>query len=242
MLPGVDLSGRTVLVTGASRGIGQAIAAAFRQAGAWVVGTRTLGGEAGDEVCHSYLQADFCDLAQIETCAEWARELGPDVLINNAGINRIAPFAEIDPADFLRIQQVNVYAPFRLSQAVLPTMKQRGWGRIVCLSSIWGKISKPLRASYSASKFALDGMTLAMALEHGADGILANSVAPGFTDTELTRRVLGDQEIERLVATVPTRRMASVEEIARFVVWLGSSENTYITGQNIAIDGGFSRA
>jgi len=242
MLPGVDLGGRTILVTGASRGIGRAIASAFRQAGARVVGTRTSGGEEADDVCHAYLQADFSDLSQVDACAEKVSVLAPDVLINNAGINRIAPFVDIAPADFLRIQQVNVYAPFRLCQAVLPAMQARGWGRIVSLSSIWGKISKPQRASYSASKFAIDGMTLALALEHGEHGILANSVAPGFTDTELTRRVLGEQEIGRLVATVPVRRMASVEEIARFVVWLGSPENTYITGQNIALDGGFSRA
>ena len=120
-------------------------------------------------------------------------------------------------------------------------MKRKGWGRIVNISSIWGKISKEHRASYSASKFALDGMTLALAAEHAADGILANCVAPGFTDTELTHQMLGDEGIRRIVSTVPIRRMASVEEIARFVVWLSGPENTYITGQNIAIDGGFSR-
>lgn len=237
-----SLIGRKVLVTGASRGIGRAIALEYRKAGAHVVGTRTAGGVQGDDACHAYICANFADLRQIDSCAEAVRILEPDVLINNAGINRIAPFAEIEPADFLRIHQVNVYAPFRLCQAVLPGMKRNAWGRIVGISSVWGKISKPFRASYSASKFALDGMMLALALEHGETGILANSVAPGFTDTELTRSVLGHQEIESLVASVPLRRMASVEEIARLVVWLGGPENTYITGQNIAIDGGFCRA
>ena len=120
-------------------------------------------------------------------------------------------------------------------------MKSKGWGRIVNVSSIWGKIGKEFRASYSASKFALDGLTLAIAAEHSQDGILANCIAPGFTDTELTRRVLGNEGIIQLSEMVPLRRMATSKEIANFTAWLGSNENTYITGQNIAIDGGFTR-
>lgn len=206
-----------------------------------MVGSGTAERVTGD-ACDEYFRADFTDLDQISACADFVRAAAPDVLVNNAGINKIAPFTEIQPEDFVRIHQVNVVAPLFLCQAAIPGMKRRGWGRIVGLSSIWGKISKEYRASYSASKFALDGMTLALAIEHGADGILANCVAPGFIDTELTRRVLGVESIERLVAAVPVRRMADVSEVARFVVWLGSPANTYVTGQNIAIDGGFSRA
>ena len=142
---------------------------------------------------------------------------------------------------FQRIQLVNVFAPFSLCQAAIPSMQHKGWGRIVNISSIWGKIGKEHRAAYSASKFALDGLTLSLAAEHAADGILANCVAPGFTDTELTQKMLGEEGIRKILTTVPIRRMANVEEIARFVVWLSSPENSYITGQNIAIDGGFSR-
>ena len=120
-------------------------------------------------------------------------------------------------------------------------MRRKGWGRIVNVSSIWGKISKEHRASYSTSKFAIDGMTLALAAEHSADGIIANSIAPGFVDTELTRRVLGETGIQSLVATVPARRLGQVDEIACLVLWLASEENTYLAGQNISIDGGFSR-
>lgn len=235
-------AGKKVFVTGATRGIGGAIAKAFRAEGAWVIGTGTGKAAAGDDVCHEYFRADFTDLDQIRACADFIRQAEPDVLVNNVGINKVAPFTEIDPQDFLCIQQVNVVAPFFLCQAAIPGMKRKGWGRIVGLSSIWGKVSKEYRASYSASKFALDGLTLALAIEHGADGILANCVAPGFVDTELTHRVLGEEQIQRLVSSVPVRRMAGVGEIARFVVWLGSPDNTYITGQNIAIDGGFSRA
>jgi NAD(P)-dependent dehydrogenase (short-subunit alcohol dehydrogenase family) len=230
---------KTVFVTGVTRGIGEAIAATFHAAGAKVIGTGTRSEAAG--AFDEYVQADFGDIEQIRACADYVRRAEPDVLINNAGINRNLPFIEIDPQDFQQIQQVNVFAPFSLCQAAIPSMKRKGWGRIVNISSIWGKISKEYRASYSASKFALDGMTLALAAEHAADGILANCVAPGFTDTELTHKMLGDEGIRQIVSTVPIHRMANVEEIARFVVWLGSPDNTYITGQNIAIDGGFSR-
>lgn len=234
-------SGKTVFVTGASRGIGRAVALAFRTEGASVVGTRTSDVDPPDDACHEWIDADFSEETQIDACARRLRAIGPDILVNNAGINRIAPFAEIDPGDFLIIQRVNVFAPFRLCQAAIPAMKANGWGRIVNMSSIWGKISKAHRASYSASKFAIDGMTAALAAEHAADGIMANSVAPGFIDTELTRRVLGESGIEALIPTVPARRLGRADEIARLVLWLASEENTYLSGQNIAMDGGFTR-
>jgi len=109
--------------------------------------------------CQEWVAADFTDIEQIKACADFVRHAEPDVLINNAGINKIAPFAEINPDDFQSIQQVNVFAPFLFCQASIPAMARRGWGRIINISSIWGKVSKEYRASYSASKFALDGMT-----------------------------------------------------------------------------------
>ncbi|MDB5810203.1 MAG: family oxidoreductase [Betaproteobacteria bacterium] len=234
-------SGKKVFVTGASRGIGRAIAAAFKSEGAHVIGTRTRDPGQADDTCHEWITADFSSVGQIKECADAVRAAKPDVLVNNVGINKIGPFIEIDPADFLAIQQVNVFAPFLLCQAAIPAMKTKGWGRIVNVSSIWGKVSREYRASYSTSKFAIDGMTLALAAEHSADGILANSIAPGVIDTELTRRVLGESGIKSLVSGVPVRRLGRAEEIARLVLWLTSDENTYLTGQNVAIDGGFSR-
>lgn len=238
-MPKLNFETKTVLVTGATRGIGAAISSAFRTAGAKVIATGTQSDATGS--FDEYFQADFSDEEQIRACADFVRRSEPDVLINNAGINKNLPFVEIDPREFQRIQQVNVFAPFSLCQAAIPGMQRKGWGRIVNISSIWGKIGKEHRASYSASKFALDGLTLSLAAEHAADGILANCVAPGFTDTELTHKMLGEEGIRKILSTVPIRRMAGVEEIAKFVVWLGSPENSYITGQNIAIDGGFSR-
>jgi NAD(P)-dependent dehydrogenase (short-subunit alcohol dehydrogenase family) len=234
-----DLQDKTVFITGATRGIGAAIANEFLSLGARVIGTGTQKDHGSN--FHKYFQTDFSALEQVNACADFVRETEPDILINNAGVNKNLPFVEIDPVVFQRIQQVNVFAPFCLCQAAIPSMSRKGWGRIVNISSIWGKIGKAHRASYSASKFALDGLTLSLAAEHAEDGILANCIAPGFTDTELTHAMLGDEGIRKIVSTVPIGRMATVEEIAGFVVWLASKKNTYITGQNIAIDGGFSR-
>jgi 3-oxoacyl-[acyl-carrier protein] reductase len=234
-------AGKRVFVTGASRGIGRAIAQAFRSEGAWVIGTRTGKINETDDNCQEWFSADFADAEQIKACAECVRRAEPDVLVNNAGINKNAPFVDIAPEDFRSIQQVNVFAPFLLCQAAIPSMKRKGWGRIINVSSIWRKISMAHRASYSASKFALDGITVALAAEHAADGIVANSIAPGFIDTDLTRRMLGEAGIQALVSKVPAKRLGQVDEIARLVLWLASEENTFILGQNIAIDGGFTR-
>ncbi len=120
-------------------------------------------------------------------------------------------------------------------------MRTRGWGRIVNLASIFGVISKPQRGAYSTSKFALDGMTAALAVEVASEGILANCVAPGFVDTELTHRILGEAGIAELAAATPVGRLARPEEIAELVAWLAGPVNTYLTGQNVVIDGGFTR-
>jgi NAD(P)-dependent dehydrogenase (short-subunit alcohol dehydrogenase family) len=232
---------KKVLITGASRGIGREIARLFHSEGAWVIGTRT-GKKINDEgYCHEWIEADFTNLKDLYRCSKYIRESSLDILINNAGINKNAPFSEIVPDDFLHIQQVNVFAPFLLCQAALPAMKKNGWGRIVNVSSIWGKISMPQRASYSASKYALDGLTVALAAEYASSGIIANCVAPGFVDTELTSRMLGKDGIKALLSKVPASRLGSVNEIASFILWLSSPENTFVVGQNIAIDGGFTR-
>lgn len=189
-----------------------------------------------------HVKTNFLDKALVDSFAAEVRELKIDVLVNNAGINKIAPFAEIEPEDFLNIQNVNVYAPFRLCQAVLPNMVENQWGRIANISSIWGMRSKEFRASYSTSKFAIDGMTAALAMEHSQNGILANCIAPGFIDTELTRSVLSVEQISQLTSLVASKRLGRVDEIAKFVTWLCSDANSFVTGQNIPIDGGYTRA
>lgn len=231
---------KRVLVTGATRGIGEAVARKFKAEGAYVIGTGT--GPAELTYVDEYIQCNFKDDFEIGMFCEHLKLLNINVVINNAGINRIDSFININPKDFKEIQQVNVYAPFRISQAVIPNMLQTGWGRIVNVSSVWGKISKAGRASYSASKFGIDGMTLSIANEYASQGVLANCVAPGFIDTEMTQAILGKEGVTEMLKTVPINRLAQVDEVAKLIYMLGSEENTYISGQNIAIDGGFTRA
>ena len=234
------LSGKTAVVTGGTRGIGFAIAERLVADGADVLVTGTApdgGGPAGTR----YRAADFTDAEATDALADTLRAAAPDILINNAGINRNTPFADIPAADFDDIQRINLRAPFLLIQAVLPGMRERSWGRIVNICSIWSKVVRPGRASYAASKFGLEGITAAVAAEAAADGVLVNAVSPGFIDTELTRRTVAPEQLEKLIADVPAARLGTPEEIARFVAWLAGPENTYISGQNIAIDGGFTR-
>ena len=233
-------SGYQALVTGGTRGIGNAVAKRLVQDGVRVIITGTGSEGSGPDGC-AYRQVQFEDMKMTELFSSEVRDMEIDILINNAGINKIGPFAELNKNDFDRIQQVNVRAPFLLCQSVIPGMKKKGWGRIVNISSIFGKISKEYRAPYSTSKFALDGMTAALAAEVAPFGILANCVAPGFIDTELTRRILGEKGIKELVSQIPIGRLGKAEEIAAFVTWLAGPENTYLSGQNIAVDGGFTR-
>ena len=232
---------KRVFITGASRGIGADIANSFKEQGAYVVGTKTIDNDVKGDICNEWFIVDFSDEGQLLGCAEYLRSQNFDILVNNAGFNVNEEFALIDLDVFKKIQQVNLFAPFVLCQAVIGGMEQKGWGRIVNISSIWGKISKAGRAAYSASKFGLDGLTISLSAEYSSRGIMANCVAPGFIDTSLTRRMLKSDEIMDLVATVPIARLGSVEEVSKLVLWLASEENTFTTGQNIAIDGGFTR-
>jgi len=233
------LKDKLAIVTGATRGIGKAIALRLLADGAQVIAAGSSPEGVAPDGCE-YVHADLAAPAAASAFAKLIGDRGPDILVNNAGINKISPFEDIDPDDFAKIQQVNVTAPFLLCRAVIPAMKQRGWGRIVNISSIFGKISKEFRASYSTSKFAIDGMTVSLSAEVAEHGILANSVAPGFIATDLTREVLGEKGMAELAAHVPARRVGQPEEVAALVAWLAGPENTYISGQNIAIDGGFT--
>ena len=235
------LDGRRAVVTGATRGIGWAIAERLTAEGATVLVTGTQpdgAGPAGTD----YHAVDFTNDVATAAFADRLRSEAPDILINNAGLNRNNPIANISLDDFDDIHRINVRAPVQLIQAAIPGMRDRGWGRIVNLCSIWSKVARAGRASYAASKFGLDGFTVAVAAEAAADGVLINAISPGFIDTELTRRTVSAEQLEKLIADVPAGRLGQPEEIAAFVVWLAGPENTYISGQNIAIDGGFTRS
>ena len=228
------------VVTGATRGIGYAIAERLIKDGIEVIATGTSE-KADYPDGASYYPVDFLNDSSLKAFVEYIRQQKIDILVNNAGINKIDEFANIDIDDFDRILKVNLRTPFLLCQAVIPHMKENSWGRIVNITSIWGNITKEYRASYSSSKFGLDGMTVALASELSEMGILANSVGPGFIDTDLTRSVLGEKGIAEVLGQIPIKRLGQANEIASLVSWLVSNENTYISGQNIMIDGGFTR-
>ena len=228
------------VITGATRGIGFAIAEKLLADGMKVVATGTHQKPSCPNGC-IYRQVNFLNDDETDDFISFLKKEGGDVLVNNAGINRIGEFSEIPSKDFDEIIKVNLKAPFLLSQAVIPNMKSNNWGRIVNISSILGKISKEFRASYSSSKFGIDGMTAALSAELSEYGILANCVGPGFIKTDLTAKMLGEAGIKEIGKQIPMKRFGNAKEIAELVSWLVSDSNTYLTGQNILIDGGFYR-
>ncbi len=224
----LGIVGRVAVVTGGTRGIGAAVAERLESEGARVVRVARSEG----------IDVTAPDAA--ERIAE--RAAGPvDILVNNAGTSAIQPLEEMTDEHFYAAFELNVMAPMRLMRHFAPEMAQRGWGRIVNVSSIFGVVSKEQRAAYSASKFALDGMTAALAAEAASDGVLANCVAPGFIDTELTRHVLGEAGMAEMAMGVPARRLGRPEEVAELVAWLAGPRNSYVSGQNVVVDGGFTR-
>lgn len=241
----IDLSGRRALVTGGTRGIGAAIARSLAAAGARVVATgssaESLARAAVGEPPGVELRAvDLADAAATEAFAGAMAELGFDVLVNNAGINKIALAGDLALADWDRIQAVNVRAPMVLCRALVRGMAERGYGRIVNISSVFGDVSRSQRAAYTASKYALRGLTRTLALDYASRGVLVNAVAPGFIDTELTRTVLGEAGMRAMAERVPMGRLGTVDEIARVVTFLASEANGYLTGQHVVVDGGFT--
>ena len=245
----LDLAGKTVLVTGATRGIGAAIADAFRDANAKLIITGTKPdaiaelnrrAEADGIENLRYWAVDFGDRASLDSfLGAIDKEERIDVCVNNAGINRIHPIDEILDEDLDAVLDVNLRAPFLVCRSVTRLMKKVGYGRIVNIASIWSVISKPGRSVYAATKSGLVGMTKTLAVELAASNILVNAVSPGFVETAMTASTLSQDEQRALASQVPMNRFAQPEEIAKVVLFLASDQNTYLTGQNIVVDGGF---
>lgn len=183
---------------------------------------------------------DELDLSDRESIRNYCQNHpNVDILINNAGINILGAVDRISDDDLDAMLGTNLIGPIALIRAVVPSMKTSGYGKIINISSIWGIRSKENRTMYSATKFALNGVTKALARELGAHNILVNSVCPGYVNTELTRKNVPEEEQVKIKATIPLGRFAEPEEIARTVAFLVSEANSYITGQTIIIDGGF---
>lgn len=245
----IDFKGQTALVTGGTKGIGKQIGDDLAALGADVILTGSnpeqialLNQEASKagKTSYRYMAVDFLDQ---ESTRRFLEELGRmkkiDICINNAGINRINFIDETLVEDWNDISAVNLDAPFLVTRAVSKIMKANGYGRIVNIASIFGVISKAKRSLYSMTKFGLLGLTVASSIDLAPYNVLVNAVSPGFVVTELTRRILSTAEMDKLAEQVPMGRFAVPEEISKAVLFLASSHNTYITGQNLIIDGGF---
>lgn len=162
-----------------------------------------------------------------------------DILINNAGINKISSIQNLDEKNLKKILNVNLLAPILLTKIVSKKMIKRKSGSVINIGSIFGHISKSQRSSYSAAKAGLEGFTKAASLDLAKYGILVNSVCPGFVKTDLTKKILGLNKIKQLEKEIPLGRLSSSEEIVNLIIFLSSNKNTYITGQSFIIDGGF---
>jgi len=218
---------RTALVTGGSRGLGAAIAAALATDGVQVLAP----GRA---------ELDLADRASVRAWLERPDRPEVDVLVNNAGLNHLGRVGALSDVLVDEMMAVNLEAPLRLMNGLLPGMAARGWGRVVNIASIWAVLGRPGRGAYAATKAALTGLTRVAAAEVAAQGVLVNAVCPGYIETELTRRNNSPAELAAIAATIPAGRLGRPEEVAELVRWLCSPLNSYLTGQTVVLDGGLS--
>jgi NAD(P)-dependent dehydrogenase (short-subunit alcohol dehydrogenase family) len=233
---------KKALITGGTRGIGRAIALRLADDGyrCLVTGTSMQRPEA----LPGSLEYHGVDLGDRDGLAKLMQKVGswtPAILVNNAGINIKGATASFNLSDFDRLLGVNLRAPFALMQAALPAMISSGWGRIVNITSLWGLTGNPMDAAYCATKYGLDGLTTSIAAEVARHGVLVNAVAPGFIYTEAAQAAYSNDELKSVSSEIPLGRLGQCEEVAALVSWLVSEENSYMTGQNVLIDGGLTR-
>ncbi len=242
-----DMTGKTALVTGASGGIGGAIAKALHAQGASVVlsGTRAEALEAVKAELGARAFVATCDLGNKESVealvktAEAAAGAPIDILVNNAGITRDNLFMRMKDEEWDQVIAVNLTAAFRLSRAVLRGMMKKRWGRIISITSVVGVTGNPGQGNYAAAKAGLVGMTKSLAAEVASRNITVNAVAPGFIATAMTD-ALTDAQKEAIATRIPAGRMGTPAEIAAAVVYLASGEAAYVTGETIQVNGGMA--
>jgi 3-oxoacyl-[acyl-carrier protein] reductase len=241
-----DLSGKTALVTGASGGIGGAIARVLHGAGAAVAisGTRqaaldSLAGELGERV--AVLPCDLGDLAAASALPGRVEQAlgGLDILVNNAGLTRDNLAMRMKDEEWDQVLQVNLTAGYRLARASLRGMMKRRWGRIIAITSVVGQTGNPGQINYAASKAGMTGMSKALAQEVASRGITVNCVAPGFIETAMTD-ALADAQKEKLLGAIPAGRLGTPADVAACIIFLASDEAAYITGQTLHVNGGMA--
>ncbi|MBM7454720.1 3-oxoacyl-[acyl-carrier protein] reductase [Oceanisphaera litoralis] len=240
----MSFSGKVVLVTGASRGIGRATAELFASRGATVVGTATS--EKGAEAISAYLGENGAGLVLNVTSVESLNQLletikqrygDIDVLVNNAGITRDNLMMRMKDDEWQDIIDTNLTSVFRLSKAVLRAMMKKRHGRIVTIGSVVGTMGNAGQANYAAAKAGLIGFSKSLGREVASRGITVNVVAPGFIETDMTR-TLNEEQRAAILSQVPTQRLGDPKEIASAVAFLASDEAGYITGETLHVNGG----
>lgn len=241
-----DLTGKSALITGASGGIGAAIATALHGAGATVAlsGTRVepleaLKGELGERA--HVLPCNLSDAEAVTALPGQAAEAmgGVDILVNNAGITRDNLFMRMSEEEWAQVLEVNLTATMRLCKGVIRGMMKARWGRIVNISSVVGATGNPGQANYAASKAGMVGMSKSLAYEVASRGITVNCVAPGFITTAMTDKLTDDQKTA-ILAQVPAGRMGEAAEIGAAVLYLASPEAGYVTGSTLHVNGGMA--
>jgi len=249
-MPG-KLAGRTALVTGASRGIGEAIALSLGEAGATLAlvsrDAKSLG-EVSEKakrlgIKSEVFAADVSNEASVEhlKAEVLARLDGVNILVNNAGINIRKPINGFTTAEWRSVIDTNLIGPFLICRAFVPTMKGHGYGRIINLTSTMSHVATANRTAYAASKAGLLGFTRALAIELAPDAITVNGISPGWFETELTKPIWDNPEAnENLVQRIPLGRWGDVNDIGKLATYLCSEEAGYITGTDILIDGGYT--
>ncbi len=249
-----DLTGKVALITGGGRGLGRAMAMGFAEAGAdlflcarteteLIATQQAIVRATGRKV--AYAVVDMADRESVRHLAATAlKEMGRvDVLVNNAGINRPQPIDAIDDEDWDIQMEVNLNSVMTLTRALVPQMKERGWGRIIHISSVLGVGSKEARNAYSATKAALIGLSKASALDLGPHGITVNCIAPGPFLTDLPMSLLDAEQKQRFADFTAIGRWADPKEIVGPALFLGSDASSYVTGETLLVDGGaYARA
>jgi 3-oxoacyl-[acyl-carrier protein] reductase len=243
----MDLAGKVALVTGATRGIGQAIAHQLATAGAFVVGTATT--TSGQETINAYLAAqqlsgmgvvlDVTQQAQVDELLEklTANDQAPDILVNNAGITADNLLLRMDDEEWYRVIETNLNAVFRLTRACVKPMFRARWGRIITVGSVVGLSGNPGQANYTAAKAGVIGFSKSLAQEVASRGVTVNVVAPGFIETDMTA-ALPDLVKQEMLKRIPAKRMGQVDDVASAVAFLASDGAKYITGETINVNGG----